>query len=93
LSIADKACRNTFFALNSIHQICSLESFAIHTPYIQLNQLLKVLGWADSGSEANEMILDGLVKVNGEIELRKRNKILPGFTVTVGDQSILIQSA
>lgn len=67
-----------------------MEQFQIHTPYIQLNQLLKLLGWAESGAEANEMIELGLVTVNGEIETRKRNKLYPGFVVTLDFNSIQI---
>ena len=58
-----------------------MKEFSITTEYIQLNQLLKLLGWAETGSEANNLIAGGNVKVNGEIELRKRNKIYPGFSV------------
>jgi ribosome-associated protein len=58
-----------------------METFRIKGEYIQLNQLLKVLGWCDHGSEANEMIDKGEVVVNGITELRKRNKIYPGMVV------------
>jgi ribosome-associated protein len=64
--------------------------FQISGAYIQLNQLLKAIGWAESGSEANAMIDDGLVKVNGKVELRRRNKIMPGFKVKYGDEIVNI---
>lgn len=67
-----------------------MQEFTIHTEYIQLNQLLKLLNWAESGAEANGMIEAGLVKVNGQTENRKRNKIYPGMQVSIGKQSVLI---
>ena len=59
--------------------------------FIQLNQLLKVLGWCESGAEANSNIEKGWVKVNGVQELRKRNKIVRGMVVTFNHQSVIIE--
>ena len=53
-----------------------METISIHTPYIQLNQALKLLGWVESGAMANETITEGLVVVDGVQEFRKRNKVL-----------------
>ncbi len=58
--------------------------------FIPLIQLLKAAGIAYSGSEAQQMVLDGAVKVNGETELRKRAKIRSGFTVEAIDTTINI---
>jgi ribosome-associated protein len=49
--------------------------FELKTEYIELIKLLKLMGVADSGSEAKEMVEKELVRVNGEIELRKRYKV------------------
>ena len=46
--------------------------------YIQLNQLLKVMAWVNDGAMANDVIDNGLVKVDGTVETRRRNKIKPG---------------
>ena len=54
-----------------------MEEYQIYGEYIQLNQLLKTLGWVETGSMANDVISEGYVKVNGEVEYRKRNKIKP----------------
>jgi ribosome-associated protein len=67
-----------------------MEEYAIHNEFIQLNQLLKLLGWAENGAEANAMIDEGLVQVNGVKELRKRNKIYPGMRVQLDNNSILV---
>ena len=48
-----------------------METFEIQDEYIQLNQLLKVMNWCESGAHANQLIEDGNIKVNGKKELRK----------------------
>jgi ribosome-associated protein len=58
-----------------------METFEIKDEYIQLNQLLKAINWCNDGAHANLMIDEGLVKVNGAKELRRRNKIVPGMIV------------
>lgn len=68
-----------------------METFEVKGDYIQLNQLLKVMGWVLSGSEAHEVIDQGLVKVNGEIEYRRRNKIYPGFEVNFEGQVVKVK--
>lgn len=68
-----------------------METFKIKGEYIQLNQLLKVMGWCDSGGMANSLIDSGQVKVNGAVELRRRNKIMPGFKVEFESKSVTIE--
>lgn len=58
-----------------------METFEIQGDFIQLNQLLKVLNWCESGAQANAVIEEGLVKVNGKMELRKRNKLAKSTVV------------
>lgn len=67
-----------------------MTKYEIQGEVIQLNQLLKFLGWVESGSQANECISEGLVTVNGQIELRKRNKILNGFIIEFDGQIVQI---
>ncbi len=55
----------------------------ITTDFIKLDQLLKFAGAAAIGSEAKELVLEGKVKVNGEICTMRGNKIRSGDTVTV----------
>ena len=45
--------------------------------YIKLGQLLKKANMMSSGVDAKMVILDGLVSVNGEVELRRGKKIYP----------------
>lgn len=49
--------------------------------FIPLIALLKATGLVDSGSMAQEVVTAGLVKRNGETELRKRAKIVSGDIV------------
>lgn len=55
-----------------------MEKIYIRDEYIKLGQALKLAGLVDSGVEAKECILDGLVTVNGEVELRRGKKLVPG---------------
>lgn len=54
-----------------------MKNITIHTDFIKLNQLLKWIGVADSGAKANEMIKDGYIKLNDELETRRGKKIYP----------------
>ncbi len=58
--------------------------------FIQLNQLLKVMAWVNDGAMANDVIDNGLVKVEGVTETRRRNKIKPGMTVEYNNQTVTV---
>ena len=59
--------------------------------YIKLGQALKATGLVESGLEAKEMIQQGLVIVNGEIDERRGRKLYDGDEVVFDDQKISIQ--
>lgn len=59
--------------------------------YIQLSQLIKAVNIAGNGAEAGVMILDGIVKLNGVTEERKRAKIRVGDTVEVLGHKIVVR--
>jgi ribosome-associated protein len=65
--------------------------YKITTEYIELIGLLKATGIAFSGAEAKQMVEDGMVRVNGIPEMRKRAKLRPGDKVEVGGQIILVE--
>ncbi|MDB9306836.1 MULTISPECIES: RNA-binding S4 domain-containing protein [Cyanophyceae] len=50
---------------------------------IKLDQFLKFMGVASTGGQAKLMIIDGGVKVNGEVETRRGRKLVLGDKVTV----------
>jgi len=58
-----------------------MQEFEIHTEFIELNKILKIMHWVETGGQANQVIEDGLVQVNGQVEFRKRNKLRPGDVV------------
>ena len=68
-----------------------METFKIKEEYIHLNQLIKAMGWCKNGGDANNAIDSGLVKVNGEIEKRKRNKIRSGDRVEFNSEKVEIE--
>ena len=55
----------------------------ITTEFIKLDQLLKFSGLAESGSDAKDMILCGMVSVNGEECLMRGKKIRTGDSVAI----------
>lgn len=55
----------------------------INTDYIKLGQLLKLARVAGTGGHAKLLILDGKVRVNGEIVTQRGKKIYPGDTVEI----------
>ncbi|MCJ8341604.1 MAG: S4 domain-containing protein YaaA [Cetobacterium sp.] len=68
-----------------------MEKIQISTEYIKLDQFLKWVGIADTGSLAKDMILSGEVLVNGEIEERRGKKIYPGDTVEAFGQKFIVE--
>jgi len=58
--------------------------------FIELNKLLKFLGWVETGGEAKICIADGDVKVNGETELRIRCKLRVGDIVIFNENEVVI---
>ncbi|HZZ17724.1 MAG TPA: RNA-binding S4 domain-containing protein [Opitutaceae bacterium] len=59
---------------------------------IELCQFLKFGGLADSGGQAKQVIAEGLVRLNGEVETRKRKKLALGDKVTFSGQTIIVGS-
>lgn len=62
-----------------------MKTFKIKGTHIDLCDLLKITGQCESGGEAKHVIAEGMVKVDGNIELRKRAKIVPGQKVEYKD--------
>jgi len=61
-------------------------TFTIEGPYIELLALLKATNIAQTGGHAKFIVEDGDVVRNGEIELRKRAKLIPGDVIEVGGE-------
>ncbi|MFP6676702.1 MAG: RNA-binding S4 domain-containing protein [Pirellulaceae bacterium] len=57
---------------------------------IRLDQFLKMSSVADTGGQAKLMIQGGEVMVNGEVELRRRRKLVPGDSVGVAGEVFVL---
>ncbi|MBX2841505.1 MAG: RNA-binding S4 domain-containing protein [Flammeovirgaceae bacterium] len=55
--------------------------FKLKGEYIELIKLLKATNACETGGEAKMVVNEGLVKVNGEIESRKRLKVKIGDVI------------
>ena len=59
--------------------------------FIKLGQALKAAGLVESGVEAKDVILDGLVTVNGEVDTRRGRKLYDGDIVVFDGEEIRIE--
>jgi ribosome-associated protein len=57
-------------------------------PAVELYKILKFEGLISSGGEAKAAIDAGLVKVNGEVETRKRRQINAGDIIEFGSEKL-----
>lgn len=64
--------------------------FHLRGEFIELNQLLKLTGVCDSGGAGKALVAEGVVCVDGQVELRKTAKIRAGQVVTLGDAQIRV---
>ncbi len=53
-------------------------SVVIHTEFIKLQDAMKYANLVYSGGEAKQLILEGQVKVNGEVCTMRGKKLYPG---------------
>ncbi len=63
-----------------------LEDVPIRDESIRLGQFLKLANMIDSGSDAKELMIQGAVTVNGEVETRRGRQLVPGDVVALGDE-------
>lgn len=62
----------------------------IRTPTIELGQFLKWARVVETGGQAKMLIAKGLVRVNGEVELRRGRTLRPGDVVEVEGRGAFI---
>lgn len=65
-------------------------TFPLESDYIEVNQLLKLVGVCDSGGGGKVLVASGQVTVDGQAERRKTAKIRAGQTVACGDVRITV---
>jgi ribosome-associated protein len=68
----------------------NVEEVPIRDSMIRLGQLLKLANLVEDGVEAADLIKNGLVKVNGEIDDRRGRQLHNGDTVTVNNQTVKV---
>jgi ribosome-associated protein len=59
--------------------------FDLDREFVELNQLLKLVGVVDSGGAGKQLVASGAVRVDGVVELRKTAKIRAGQVVALGE--------
>lgn len=67
--------------------------FSLNGEYVELNQLLKLVGVCDSGGTGKRLVASGAISVDGKVELRKTCKIRAGQIVSLGDVRIKVHGA
>lgn len=67
-----------------------MEEFYLTDEYIELIKLLKYLDFAPTGGYAKMMVENGEVRLNDNIEFRKRAKLRPGDVVEVAERRVMI---
>lgn len=65
-------------------------NFTLEAEYVELNQLLKLVGICDSGGAGKALVAAGRVSVDGQTEHRKTAKIRSGQTVDFEDLRIVV---
>ncbi|MEV0613172.1 RNA-binding S4 domain-containing protein [Nonomuraea sp. NPDC050404] len=65
--------------------------FELTTEYIPLCDLLKYCGITETGGMAKHLVAEGMVMVDGEVELRRRAKIRAGQVVSGEGYSIHVR--
>lgn len=68
-----------------------MEVIKLREDYIKLGQALKAAGLVENGVDAKYVITDGLVKVNGEVEVQRGKKLYAGDIVEFEGEKIKIE--
>lgn len=68
-----------------------MEIIKLRDEFIKLGQALKAAGLVESGVDAKLVILDGQVKVNGQVELQRGKKLHAGDVVEYDGETIKIE--
>jgi len=67
-------------------------AFDLRGDHITLDALLKAAGLASSGGEAKQLIQQGAVRVNGEVDLRRGRKVRAGDEVEAGGRRVAVRA-
>lgn len=70
-----------------------MNTITIRDEYIRLGQAMKLAGLTDNGSQAKEVIQNGEVSVNGEIDTRRGRKLRAGDVFSWKGQEVRVESS
>ena len=70
-----------------------MDSILIHTDFIKLDAMLKFAGLVETGGEAQLLIQQGQVQVNGEVCTMRGKKLRGGDTVTLAGRTVAVRQA
>lgn len=68
-----------------------MKKIKISTDFIKLGQLLKLAGVSDSGAHSKMLIVNGDVKLNGQVEKQRGKKVLKGDVVEVEGSKLYVE--
>jgi ribosome-associated protein len=63
-----------------------------HEESITLGGALKLSGLAETGGHAKSLIQDGLVKVNGQVERRRKRRVRHGDEIEVAGERFVVEA-
>jgi len=75
---------------NSASESGAVPEVPIRDDVIRLGQFLKLADLAEDGAQARDLIADGEVRVNGEVETRRGRQLAKGDVVTLGGGSVRV---
>ncbi|NLU85016.1 RNA-binding S4 domain-containing protein [Rhodococcus sp. HNM0569] len=78
---------------DSADELPDADTVPIRDESIRLGQFLKLANLIESGAEAKEVVADGLVEVNGEVETRRGRQLRDGDVVELGGVAVRVASA
>ena len=67
-----------------------MQEICIRDEFIKLGQALKLACVVEDGVEAKYVIADGLVKVNGEVDVRRGRKVYEGDVISYDGNEIKV---
>lgn len=68
-----------------------IDDVSIGGEMIRLGQFLKYSGLLDSGGDAKEVVIDGFVKINGEVDRRRGRQLHDGDLVTFEGRTVRVR--
>ncbi len=69
-----------------------MEVIHLKDEYIKLGQALKAANVVESGADAKNVVQEGLVRVNGEVDTRRGKKLVAGDLVEYNGNTIKIEA-